>query len=278
MRTERLTGPDGLLVHPDRPPRAALLVLSGSSGRVSVDRCEALARRGFVAASVRWFGEGAPTATLAKVPVELLVDQVDRLAGLSGRVGVVGTSFGALAALLLGIADPRVDLVAGLAPSHVVWASPTLTADDRPVTRSSFTWRGDPLPFVPILDQTTWSGPPLRTPRQVYEASLRRYADRVPTARVAVEDVAAQVVLAAGGDDQVWPGALFADEIRSRRAAHGHDTTVLVEPDAGHRVVLPGETPAQPTQGYGYGGTEDADRRLGVRVMETLLAAYPDRS
>lgn len=277
MRREELSGPAGVVVHPDGEPRGALLVLGGSSGRVQTDRCEVLADHGFVAASVRWFGDEAPTPVLAEVPVELFVEQVGRLGVLADRVGVVGTSFGALAALLTGVADARVDRVVALAPSHVVWASPTLTATGAPVVRSSFGWRGDPLHYVPIVDQTTWSGPALRTPRQVYEASLRRYAGHLASAAVVVEDVTAHVVLAAGGEDQVWPSAVFADEIRARRAAHGLATTVLLEAEAGHRVVLPGEVPAQPTQGLAYGGTERADRRLGRRLLDAILSAYPER-
>ena len=94
-------------------------------------------------------------------------------------------------------------------------------------------------------------------------------------AAVAVEQITTDLILASGGDDQVWPSAAFAQQIRARRAAYGMDTTVLHEPDAGHRVVLPGEPPAQPTQGFGYGGSEEADRRLGNRVLDALLASLP---
>lgn len=278
MRIAELTGPDGLVVHPDGTARGALLVLSGSSGRIRRDRCEMLAGHGFVAMSVRWFGDGAPTPTIAEVPVELFVDTVGLLRDLSGptaRIGVVGTSFGALAALLVAVADSRVDVVVALAPSHVVWASPTLTESGSPVPLSSFSWRDDPLHCVPLIDQTTWQGPPFTTPRQVYEASLRRYAGSVAAARVVAEDISATTILTAGGDDAVWPSALFADEVRSRRAEHGLATTVLVEPEAGHRVILPGEAPAQPTQDYAYGGTPEGDRRLGDRVLAALLAAFP---
>lgn len=281
-----------LLVLPDGEPRGALLVLSGSSGRVQGDRCRALAAHGWAALSYAWFAhpgvldparagslrgpEGSHSdnparAGLVEVSLESFLPHLDRLAELgTPRLGVVGTSFGALAALLLGVLEPRLDLVVALAPSHVVWAAPVLTDEGRPVERSSFAWRGDPLHFVPTVDQVAWRGPALTTPRQVYEASLRTFAARVPAATVAVEEVTADLVLAAGGDDRVWPAALFAQEVRARREAYGLPTTVLLEPAAGHRVVLPGEEPAQPAADYGYGGTEEADRRLGERVLEAM--------
>jgi dienelactone hydrolase len=258
-------------VEPEGEPRGALLVLGGSSGRIQEDRCRVLAANGYVALSPKWFGAPNAPARLSEVPVESFLPHLDRLAALgTPELGVVGTSFGAIAALLLGVADERLDTVVALAPSHVVWAAPVLTEDGRPVAAPSFSWRGDPLHFVPIVDQTTWTGPAFATLRQVYEASLRRFAGTEANARIAVEEITARVVLAAGGADAVWPSAAFAEEVRARRAAAGLDTTVLVEPEAGHQVVLPDEPPAQPTADYGYGGSEDADRRLGARLLEAL--------
>lgn len=276
MPEEELTAPEGILVTPDdRRVRGAVLVLSGSSGRVQLDRCRVLADSGLAALSIRWFGGPPQPATLQEVPVESFTPHLDRLATISDRLGVVGTSFGALAALLLGIADARLRTVVALAPSHLVWATPTLTEDDRPIERSSFSWHGDPLYFMPTVDQTTWRGPELSTPRQVYEASLRTYPGREKDAAVAVEQITADLILASGGDDEVWPSAAFAQQIRARRAAYGMGTPVLHEPDAGHRVILPSEPPARPTQGFGYGGSEEADRRLGNRVLDALLASLP---
>ncbi len=224
--------------------------------------------------SVRWFGGANAPEQLREVPVESFRSHLDLLSSRgTPELGVVGASYGAIAALLLGIADDRIDTVVALAPSHVVWATPALTEEGRPVAASSFSWRGDPLHYLPFVDQTAWTGPEFATVRQVYEASLRRFAAREANAAIAVEQVTARVILAAGGADEVWPSAAFAEQVRERRAAAGLGTTVLLEAGAGHRVVLPGESPAQPTADYGYGGSEEADRRLGQRVLDALLGA-----
>ncbi|MEO7069681.1 MAG: acyl-CoA thioester hydrolase/BAAT C-terminal domain-containing protein [Nostocoides sp.] len=276
MPVEQLTGPEGVLVTPDDGDvRGAVLVLSGSSGRVQADRCRVLADHKLAALSLRWFGEVPQPASLQEVPIESFRPSLDRLAGLSDRLGLVGTSFGALAALLLGIADERLNTVVALAPSHLVWATPTLTVEDKPIERSAFSWQGDPLHFMPGVDQTTWHGPDFTTLRQAYEASLRTFPTRERNAVIAVEQITADLIVASGGDDAVWPSAAAAQQIKARRAAYGMDTTVLHEPEAGHRVILPGEPPAQPTQGYPYGGVEAADRRLGNRVLAALLASLP---
>ncbi|WP_188111210.1 acyl-CoA thioester hydrolase/BAAT C-terminal domain-containing protein [Nocardioides antri] len=101
----------------------------------------------------------------------------------------------------------------------------------------------------------------------------------VDAATIPVERIAGRVVLVAGGDDQVWPAADFAAAIAARRDAHGLPTSVVTAPDAGHRVLLPGETPVEGGQRMRRGGTVDADRALGERawphVVDALgLAAY----
>lgn len=91
----------------------------------------------------------------------------------------------------------------GLAPTSVVWANVGAGVDgrDRP-QRSSWTWRGDPLPFVRFDD--TWE--PDEDPprfRGSYEQSLRIAGVNADPARITVETIPGEVLLAAGGDDGV---------------------------------------------------------------------------
>ncbi|MFF9347845.1 hypothetical protein [Streptomyces sp. NPDC014734] len=66
------------------------------------------------------------------------------------RIGVLGSSKGAEAALHLSVLLPGVDAVVALSPTSPTWANvgPGHDGRDRPY-RSSWTWRGEPLPFVP---------------------------------------------------------------------------------------------------------------------------------
>jgi hypothetical protein len=64
----RLSNPEGLLVVPETGvARCAVLVLSGSSGRVEVDRVRLLADRGAVALSIRWFGDAGQPPGICEV-------------------------------------------------------------------------------------------------------------------------------------------------------------------------------------------------------------------
>lgn len=244
-----------------------VLVLAGSSGRVEEERCRVLADQGWTAASYRWFGDAVDL-----VPLESFEEPLARLHERCRRLAVLGTSRGAEAALLLGAHHPEIDVVVGVSPTDVVWAA---LGGARP-QRSAWTRAGEPLPFVPYDD--AWEpepgdGPPAYV--EMYCQSLETHADRVPAARIAVERIGGDVVLAAGGDDALWPSVLFAEQVRLRRSVAGRRTTVVTHPDAGHRVVLPGETPPPGRPDLAHGGTPAADAALGRLLWRALCDVLP---
>lgn len=96
----------------------------------------------------------------------------------------------------------------------------------------------------------------------LYARSWHEFSGRIPAATIAVERIP-EVVLLAGGDDKVWPSVKQARRIQKRRDTYGLSTTVVTDPDAGHRTILPGEAPQSGEARMQRGGTEQADRRLG---------------
>ncbi|MEO3935357.1 acyl-CoA thioester hydrolase/BAAT C-terminal domain-containing protein [Dermatophilaceae bacterium Soc4.6] len=268
-----MSSPEGVLLRPDSPCGTGVLVLSGSSGRVDDERARLLAEHGALAMSVRWFGGPGQPPGPYEVPLEQLTECLDALAGVSDRLAVVGVSFGAELALVLAAQDPRVTSVAAFAPSSVVWAG---VADDGPggEARQTSHWShgGEPLPFVPFDE--SWepdSDPPAF--RSLYATSLAARPDLVRAATIPVERIGGDVVLVAGGDDQVWPSVDFARRIEERRDAHGLATSVVVHHDAGHRTVLPGESPVVGGLAMQRGGTPEADTELGRWAWPHLLRA-----
>ena len=264
---------DGLLALPDdRPPASAVLVLSGSSGRIERERARLLARNGSAALTFRWFGGAGQPPGVCEVPLETFLPALDQLADLSDRVIVLGVSKSAEAGLLLAARDPRITSVVGLAPTSVVWANvgPGLDGRERP-QRSSWTWHGRPLPFVPYDDSWEPDGDPPRF-RGSYEQSLRVAGTAADAARIPVEAITADVLLTAGGDDQVWPSLDYARTIADRRSAAGGTTRIITSPDAGHRLILPGELVATGGLRLARGGSEVADRALGAQLWPHLLA------
>jgi pimeloyl-ACP methyl ester carboxylesterase len=263
-----LTGSEGILVEPEGAT-TGVLVLSGSSGRVETDRCRLLASHGVTAASIRYFGGPGQPGEARLMPLETFDDILAELHSRYQRLVVLGTSWGAQAALLLGTLHPEIDAVVGISPTYVSWAG---LSDERP-QRSSWTLRGEQVPFVPFDDEAiAQAGGELPSFCEAYLSALEKYADRVPAATIPVERIAGEVVLVAGGGDALWPSVLFAEAVQRRRTAHDLETIVVTHPDAGHRVVLPGEPVLSRSRRLDWGGSEEADRELGVLAWPEIAA------
>lgn len=259
--------PEGVWLVPSRP-RAAMLVLSGSSGRVATERVRMLAAHGIAVLAPRWFGPSG----ICEIPLESFLPMLDQLAEISPTLGVLGLSKGAEAALLLAASEPRIDVVVGLSPSHVAWSAVCEHAH-RP-QRSSWTVCGEPVPFIPY--DNDWEPETDAQPiayRSMYAQSLRTYAELIPDAAIPVERIKGQLLLAAGEDDQLWPSATFAEHIVRRRIEHGQHTTLVTHPRAGHRPILPGEGVVTGGQPVARGGTPQADAELGALLWPEMCEA-----
>lgn len=140
-------------------------------------------------------------------------------------------------------------------------------------TAASYRWFDDEIDLVPLESfDDSWEPDPGDDPLELvgmYEQSLEVYADRVPAARVPVERIPGEVLLIAGGNDRLWPSLDLAEDILRRRDAAGLPTTIVSHPDAGHRLLLPGEEVPPPPR-LVHGGTPGADAELGRRAWPHL--------
>ena len=276
VRETPLADPEGILLEPEGAT-TGVLVLSGSSGRIEVDRCRLLASHGAAAASIRYFGGRGQPGEACLMPLETFDDVLADLHSRYERLVVLGTSWGAQAALLLGALHPEIDAVVGVSPTYVAWAG---LSGERP-QRSSWTLRGEQVPFVPFDDEAGIEAvehangePPSFC--EAYLSALENYVDRVPAATIPVERIAGEVVLIAGGGDELWPSVLSAEIVRRRRTAHALETIVVTHLDAGHRVVFPGEPVLPLSQRLAWGGNEEADRALGTRAWPEVQRLITD--
>ncbi|MEU7893974.1 acyl-CoA thioester hydrolase/BAAT C-terminal domain-containing protein [Nonomuraea sp. NPDC049152] len=241
-----------------------MLVLTGSSGRIDPGRCDLLSAHGMTAMSIRWFGGPGQPPGICEVPLETFVSALDLLAGTGvSRLAVLGVSKGAEAALMLACVEPRVEAAIALSPSSVVWANvgPGLDGVTEPY-RSSWMWQGQPLPFASYPAEWPAEGPPTSF-RAFYERGL---AAAPPEAAIPLERTRAEVMLVSGGDDQMWPSLRFAEALAERRHVH-----IVSHPSAGHRPRFPGESPAQQSPSYLYGGSPHADAALGAAAWPHIL-------
>ncbi|WP_328752267.1 acyl-CoA thioesterase [Streptomyces sp. NBC_00285] len=279
MRTvieRELTDPwEGMLAAPADGSDLGVLVLAGSSGRVERERARLLARQGMTALSIRWFGGPDQPPGICEIPLETFTAAVDVLqANGAVRIGILGVSKGAEAALLTAAHDQRVDAVVALSPTSRVWCNvgPGRDGAQHPY-RSSWTWRQQALPFVPLDDSWTPAEPdggPVAV-RGWYERSERTFAHLLASADIPVERARADLLLVAGGDDAMWPSLPFAEQLAGRRRSAGATVRLVARQDAGHRPRLPGESPAPVSPRFRYGGTPEADAHLGAAAWPHLL-------
>jgi len=268
---------EGLLLEPVAGCDTGVLVLGGSSGRVDRRRARLLARQGLVALAIRWFGGPEGPAGICEIPLETFVAAVDLLRSRGvQRVGILGVSKGAEAALLTAVREPLVDVVVAVSPTALVWCNvgPGLDGRWHPY-RSSWTWRGQPLPFVPMND--SWrpaekDGDPVAV-REWYDLSERTFATLLEAAAIPVERARADVLLVAGGDDAMWPSLRYAEQLAARRRAAGASVRLITRADAGHRPRFPGEGPAEPSRTFRHGGTPHTDALLGALAWPPVLDA-----
>ncbi|WJI37261.1 MULTISPECIES: acyl-CoA thioester hydrolase/BAAT C-terminal domain-containing protein [Mesorhizobium] len=242
-----------------------VVVLSGSSGRVDVARARLFAREGASALALQWFGGEGQVPGICEVPLETFFAATDHLAGLGcRRIVFVGTSKGAEASLLTAAHDSRIDAVVAISPTSVVWGNigPGRDGIAWP-ERSSWTLEGLPLPFVPT--DPSWNASHvdgLVSYRGLFEHCLTNFWEEAARAAIPVEAIPAEIVLVAGGDDALWPSLDFAEAIVQRRKDAGKATRLVSAPDAGHRILLPGETTSRSIS-HAHGGNDRADADLG---------------
>lgn len=269
-----LTGEvQGALAYPEQASGLGVLVLTGSSGRVDVERARMFAERGAVALAQRWWGGEGQASGINLIPLEVFIKAVDRLkAEGCTRIGILGTSRGAEAALLTAVREPRIDIAIAISPAHVVWQAfgPGLDGQEWP-PRSAFTWRGHALPCI-IYDPRVW---PAAGARQIYrptcEKSLKTFAEDVPAASIPVEEARAEIILVAGASDLPWPSETAAYEIAARLERHGKRATIIEHPHGGHSPVFPGELQPPEPAARAWGGAPQADRELGAAAWAEIV-------
>ena len=262
----------GCLVKPEMPNGWGIVVLTGSSGRTDVARARLFAEAGFIALALRWFGGEGQTPGICEIPLEIFFSATSRLLQEGAQhLSYVGTSKGAEAALLVATLDPRIDLVMALSPTSVVWANSGVGRDGLgwPL-RSSWTYQGDPLPFVRIdLSASIVMVDGLPSYRGSIEQSLITFSGDVEAATIHIEAALANIILVAGSADALWPSDVFARALAKRRTDAGQAVNLLIHPHAGHRLLLPGENPVHSTQNA-HGGNDLADSELGKWAWDAM--------
>jgi uncharacterized protein len=259
-------------VHP------AIVVLGGSGGgdrlRVFAAR---FAARGYVAASVAYFGVAGLPASLDEIPVETVGVAIDALTKRPdvdpAHVGVFGDSKGGELALLAASKYAQVHAAVAVVPSPFAWQGAGFG--------SSWTAGGRPVPWVP-LDR------PRRAAvrggfgsavdmRSVYDASMQLHRGAIAGAMFALEKIQGPLLLLAGDDDAVWDSPAQCELAMAYLRSHPHPYAdeYVHYARAGHAFLF--ATPEWPQAESRFGGTArgniDAGEKAWPEIDEFLSRA-----
>lgn len=246
--------PGSFFATPDgEGPFPVIIILGGSEGNDGSARrkapallAEGYAVLGLPYYSPAWGGRDAKFPRLNpafdSIPVDYLETARDWLRARddvkADAIGILGGSKGAEMALLAGSLIDGFAAIAAIAPSDVVWEGWGPGTTDG--ATSSFSWRGEPLPFVPYIGMDAefakfGTDEPVRL-RIPHDRGRHTYPERAVQARIAVENIDEPVLVAGGDADNTWNSGEMAQNIAERRAAAGRTTVSLVFTDAGHSL------------------------------------------
>jgi dienelactone hydrolase len=253
--------PAGGAIEDERLP--VVITLGGSGGGLDWEVAAALAGHGYAGFALPYFGFDPLPPSLNSIPLEYFERAIAWLCRQPeidpNRIAVYGISRGAELALLLASKIPLLRVVIGMVPGHVTWQGTGRAPEDGKSpsvrgngARSSWTYRGEQIPFVPYAMSwfRIWTAVRVITFRKavrfldLHHDSLRQ-RHFVELAGIPVEHIRAPILLVSASDDAVWPSEAMAEAAVRRLQARGFEYEALhvKNPDAGHLLRLP-HTPA----------------------------------
>ncbi len=264
---------------PAQPGRApAILLLGGSEGGLGAGvakEAAVLAAHGYAVLQVCYFGcpGQAEPQQLKLVSLETFSRALDWLLARPdvdpAHVGVVGTSKGAEAALLIAARRRELKIAVVGVPSSVAWAG---IDGANMVVESSWSEHGKPVPFMPYGWTGSWKGI-----RALYEDGLAQNGAARADAVIPVERINGPVFMVCGQADTLWPSCPMASAIQQRLTAKAfsHPVTLLAYADAGHAAFGPPVSSANPNYPKlaGLGGTLEANAAAREASWPKALAA-----
>ncbi|WP_394130077.1 acyl-CoA thioester hydrolase/BAAT C-terminal domain-containing protein [Shewanella maritima] len=189
--------------------KVPVLVLGGSEGGVPNKLAQVSIDAGFPTLALAYFNSEGLPHELENIPVEYIDTAINWLLAQpnvqTDKLMVVGWSKGAELALLIASRDSRISRVVAIAPSSVIWAG--ILQDWTKVPNSSWTEHGTSLQHVSFNPTG-----PINGLVDLYTQSLDNRNDQ-SRADIPVQDIAAQVLLMSGKQDEIWPATRMAEQI-----------------------------------------------------------------
>jgi uncharacterized protein len=270
--------------------RPVIVVLHGADGgtRASDRYGRKLAGLGYAVVGLPYYsadwGDYGPPKEFPDLPgsfIDIRIDQIGELRDWlrtrpdvdADRIALFGGSKGAEFALIAASQYDWLTSVVAFAPSDLVWEGWGLETVEAEGTRSSFSYGGEALPFMPYVGfvEGLLAGPGNADLLKIHEDGRAAHPEREAAARIPVEAFPGAVMLVAGDADREWRSGQMARNVAASRAAAGRETVLLIYPQAGHDVGGDGWAPTAGEVARGGGSTE-ANARAQADAWPRVLA------
>jgi len=245
-----------------------IIVIGGAGGGLGSTSAvgSLLAEWGYATLALAYFGVEYLPTRLQEIPLEYFKRAIIWLRAhpsvAPSKIGLVGTSKGGEAALLVSATYQEIGAVVAYSPSHVVFQGIDEAWSDASASKSSWTLDGKPVPFVPFrmdYDCIERYGFYLG----LYLSSLQDQ-QAVERAVIPVERINGPILLVSGTDDAIWPSGTMCERVveRLKQSRFAFSFQHFSYEGAGHLLAGPSRlAPAHPigAGGLAIGGTEDAN-------------------
>ncbi|MED4750933.1 acyl-CoA thioesterase/bile acid-CoA:amino acid N-acyltransferase family protein [Brevibacillus choshinensis] len=237
---------------PQAEQRPAILVLGGSEGGIgSCSQFAALfASHGYPSLALAYFQCDDLPDDIRHIPLEYIQNAIRWLKEQPQvnpeKITVFGRSKGAELALVIGALDPEVRAVIASSPSSTVsiGSSNEIAGSDLFAPQSSWSFRGEPLPYVHWTEAQSDEADALLQAGQRIDhihAETWKACKWLEEATIPVERINGPVMLLSSDDDHWWPAAEHCDQMvaRLREKGFAHDVVHLRYEDTGHSIRFP---------------------------------------
>lgn len=238
-----------------------IIVLGGSEGGESQRRAKAFAAEGYQVMSLAYFKSPGTPDYLDEIPLEYFDKPIEWFAKRPNmtdkKIVLVGGSKGGELALLLASRKKEIAGAIAISPSSVVFQGiPKVFWPPR----SSWTYDGKPLPFVPY-DASQGVDP--RNLRPLYKLSLS-HTEKVAKASIQVERITGPILFLSGEDDGMWPASDMAKVMMDRLKKKGfpHAFSHVKYENAGHTL----------NEFFMIGGTEEGNKEARLDSWQKAMS------
>lgn len=272
--------------------KPGIVILSSSTGEVPRPLAQVLASHGYPVLALAYFQHGNLPKDLELIPLEYVHEAIQFVRAhpsCNGKIGLMGTSRGGELALLFGAYYPKeADIIIANVPSSVAYSSMINTKV------AAWTYQGEPIPFIKGFKKQWIAG--LTLFKQIpYHAGSHQDPYRITPvflahkkwnwiqfkkAAIPVEKISCPLLLLSADQDQMWPSALYCQQVEERLKTKGSTIAYkhLCFKEAGHGIAFP----YYPTYNMPYynasidkwfdlGGTAEGNAKANQEAWQAIL-------